>query len=127
MDEEAVLMRNQERVPPAAVAGGLARFPDPLAGLRVEAPKLAVAADSVKMGLGDERGAHDRVETVGLDLAVALAPPDDRRVLPVRGDLDHHRTVVERGHEQSISHLTRHRNREARPDLERDFPDRFPG
>ena len=65
---------------------------------------------------------HHRVQSVGCDLAVALAVPQHAGRGLGLVELEHHRAVVETGHQQAIPALDRGGHRHAVVDLERMLP-----
>src|SRR5207249_5294543 len=80
VDEEPIAISHDEpRCPACPLPGDCLRFPHALTGLRPQAAKLAVAAQTVDAVADDDRRRDDRVQPVGLDLALALALPEYRR------------------------------------------------
>src|SRR5690606_38363772 len=94
---------DEKRVPPAPLPGRRAGLPQALAGRGVQATQLAVAADAVDVRAVENRRAHDRVQPVGVDLAVALALPDDLGTAALGENLQHQRPVVQGGDEQPVA------------------------
>src|SRR5437667_134534 len=74
VDEITVAVAHQEaRRPPGLLLGRLESLPNALARFDVEAAQLAVAADAVDVIALDYRRGHQRVQAIGLDLALAGA------------------------------------------------------
>src|SRR5207247_5779001 len=92
------------------------------ARFRVEASKLAVTADTVHVVPDDDRRAVDRMKTIGLNLAVALASPDDRSGWLRLVEPEHQRSVVEVREEQQRAAADRRGDRHVRPDFVRELP-----
>src|SRR5258708_30123864 len=78
--KKSVRVFYDERVGPAhflAVGrGGVQRFPEALAGVRLEAAQLAIAANAVNMAVLQEWRAHGGMEGVRVFFTDSLALPD---------------------------------------------------
>src|SRR5262245_28852285 len=62
--------------PSSFLPANLHSFPDTLAGFQVETSELPVAADAINVTSNDYRGVDHRMQTVGIDLTLALTLPD---------------------------------------------------
>src|SRR5947208_6829389 len=128
VDEEPIAISYDEpRCPACALPGDCLRFPHALTGLRPQAAKLAVAAPTVDAVADDDRRRDDRVQPVGLDLAVALALPEHRRGGFRLVEREHQRSVVEGREEQLRAALHRHRHRHRGADFVGLLPIRLAG
>ena len=109
-EEEAVAVLHDERIGPAdgfAGGGGLEGFPDALAGLRLQAAQLAVAADAVNVAVFEEGRAHDGVEVGGVLLVHLERAPDGGGGGFGRVEPQHERAAVKGGEEEQVAQLAR--------------------
>ena len=79
------------------------RLPEALAGAGVETTELAVTADAVDVVARDDRSADERMQSVGIDFAGAVALPYEVGERAAGVQLEEARSFVEGRHEQAIA------------------------
>src|SRR6185503_13273711 len=111
--ETVIPLLHHERMSPTFgfAAGWREGFPEPLAGIELQAAELTVAARAVDVAVLDERCGHDAVQAVRVLLTGLLALPDKRRLVGI--DAQQQRTVVERGEKKQVADFARTGNRHA--------------
>src|SRR6476619_582596 len=102
VDEKAIAVTHDVTLRPARLLDrDSLRLPDTLTGICIEAAQLAETAQAIEVVPLNHRRADHRMQSVGLDFAVALALPQDASCWTVVLERQHERSVIEARHEQA--------------------------